>query len=390
MLLRGTAIVMILLSRNPVEWFLLLVIVADVYFFLLTLSNVLFLRLKTRKPAVTGGPKVSILIPARNEEKNINRCLDSFVDQTYENYEIIVLDDGSTDRTWEIISEYERKYAQFRAIKGRELPDDWLGKPHAMHQLAQAASGEYYLFTDADTVHKSNVVSWAVTNILYHKVDLLSGYLKPSMRSFGEKVTVPNMFLNMAILIPFWLIPTTRLPLFSFAIGQLILFKAETYRKIGGYSCVRDKITEDVYIARKIKRLGFRMIFLDAKRHSAVRMYTGFTQAVNGMSKNIYDFFEKKLYPIIILGVFISAFLLLPVFFVFFQAVTCSLYLFPSVVSVGLFFITWAMVMWDREVSCCVSFLYPVLLLVLLVMAGKSVILDIRGGGYMWKGRLVR
>lgn len=259
-----------------------------------------------------------------------------------------------------------------------------------MHQLAQAASGEYYLFTDADTVHKPTVVSWGVTNILHHNVDLLSGYLKPIMRSFGEKIVVPNMFLNMAILIPFWLIPTTRIPLFSFAIGQLILFKADTYHAIGGYSCVRDKITEDVYMARKMKQLGYRTTFLDARRHSEVRMYTGFTQAINGMSKNIYDFFEKKLHPIIILMVFVSVFVLLPVFFLFFQAITWGPYLVPSAVTVGFFFITWAMVLWDREVSWCVFFLYPLLFLVLIGLGGKSVVDDVRGGGYVWKGRVVR
>jgi chlorobactene glucosyltransferase len=377
-------------SRSPIEWFLLVIIIANVYFFLLTLSNVVFLRLKTRRPRIIASPKVSVLIPVRDEEKNIDRCLDTLVAQNYRNYEIIVLDDCSSDGTWEIIQDYERRYPHVRALKGKELPEDWFGKPHAMHQLAQIASGTFYMFTDADTIHKPTVVSWAVTNILHHKADVLSGYLRPIMKTLGEKAVVPNIFLNMALLLPFWLISTTRIPLFSFAIGQLMIFKADTYHSIGGYSTVRKKITEDVYIAREAKRQGFKVVFIDAKEQSEVRMYTGFSEALNGISKNIYDFFEKKLYSLLILMVFLSIILLFPVVCLFYQVSTSGPFIDLSVLCVSVFFVTWAIVMLDRRAIGWLSFLYPFLFLILLFIGVKSFIASIWGGGYVWKGRMVR
>jgi chlorobactene glucosyltransferase len=125
-----------------------------VYFFLLAASNIIWLRLSSRKPRRRSGKRVSVLIPARNEEANLARCLDSLVEQSYENYEIIVLDDQSTDGTWEILSDYAERYPGLvRAVRGRPLPErGWNGKPHAMQQLSELATGEYYLCTDADTV----------------------------------------------------------------------------------------------------------------------------------------------------------------------------------------------------------------------------------------------
>jgi chlorobactene glucosyltransferase len=206
----------------------------------------------------------------------------------------------------------------------------------------------------------------------------------------GEKVVVPNIFLNMALLIPFWLVSITRTPLFCFAIGQLIIFKADMYHALGGYSSVRNKITEDVYIAREAKREGFKVAFIDAKDQSQVRMYPSFSEAINGISKNIYDFFEKKLYSLLILMVFLSIILLFPVAYLIFQAWTWGPHLVLSTLCVGLFFLTWAIVMVDRKAKAWICFLYPLLFIILLFIALKSLVASIWGGGYIWKGRLVR
>src|SRR5512136_126925 len=114
-------------------WILLVFLLGALYFLVLSLSNVVWLRLSSREPRLRQGRKVSVLVPARNEERNLSACLDSLLEQTYRNYEIVVLDDQSTDRTWDIIREYERRApARVRAVRGEPLPAGWMGKPHAM------------------------------------------------------------------------------------------------------------------------------------------------------------------------------------------------------------------------------------------------------------------
>ena len=169
-------------------------ILGAIYFLLLSTSNVLWLRLSSHAPRITRGRKVSVLVPARDEEKNIAHCLDSLLDQTYANYEIVVLDDQSSDDTWRIIDGYARRNPErVRAIRGRPLDQDegWSGKTHAMQQLADHAAGDYLMFTDADTVHGRESISWAVTNIEAHRADCVSGYVFQELATLGELFIVP-------------------------------------------------------------------------------------------------------------------------------------------------------------------------------------------------------
>src|SRR5208337_1768428 len=118
-------------------WVRLIFLLGAGYFLLLSISNVLWLRLSSHAPRLRRGRKVSVLVPARNEEKNISPCIDSLLEQTYANYEVVVLDDQSTDATWEIIARYQERFpGRVRALRGEPLTEGWLGKPHAMQQLA--------------------------------------------------------------------------------------------------------------------------------------------------------------------------------------------------------------------------------------------------------------
>ena len=274
----------------------ILFVLGTTYFLFLSISNIIWLRLSSRKPGRTTGGKVSVLIPARNEEKNIGLCLESLLVQTYSNYEVVVLDDQSSDGTWDVVSGYAERYpGLIRAVRGNPLPDNgWYGKPHAMQQLSEYASGEYFLFTDADTVHSVESISWAVSNIEWHKADCMSGYVFQELSTFGELLIVPATYIMTTMILPLWLIAATRAPMLSFAIGQLIMFRREAFDAIGGYSSVSERISDDIFIARELKKEGFRLIFLDIRRHIRCRMYEGYRESFNGFSKNIYDFFKNR------------------------------------------------------------------------------------------------
>jgi chlorobactene glucosyltransferase len=370
----------------------LLFVLGAGYFFLLSLSNIVWLRLSSRKPSLTRGGLVSVLIPARDEEKNIGQCLDSLLTQTYRDYEILVLDDQSSDRTGEIIAEYERRHPErVRVVKGRPLAGDgWYGKPHAMQQLSEHARGEYLLFTDADTVHGRESLAWAVTNMEWHEADCVSGYVFQEMNTLGEQFIVPATYIMSAMVLPLWLIASLPAPGLSFAIGQMIMFRRRAFEAIGGYSRVRGKISDDLAIARELKKAGFREVFLDIRRHVRCRMYEGYRASFNGLSKNIYDLARNRSVFFAAAVTLLAAFVVLPLALLPIQLLTGNPAVTLTFACVLLFLLAWALVLYDRGLRWWVPLLYPVLYVHLLYMAWWSIGQASAGHGVVWKGRTLR
>ena len=158
-----------------------------------------------------------------------------------------------------------------------------------MQQLARAARGDYLMFTDADTVHGPESIAWAVTNLEWHSADCVSGYVFQEMSTLGEQFIVPATYIMSAMVLPLWLIAALPSPDLSFAIGQLIMFRREAFEAIGGIRRVRGEISDDLAIARELKKAGFREVFLDMRRYVRCRMYEGYRASFDGLSKNIYD-----------------------------------------------------------------------------------------------------
>jgi chlorobactene glucosyltransferase len=362
------------------------------YFLLLSLSNILWLRVSSHRPRITRGRMVSILVPARDEERNIARCLDSLLAQTYTNYEIVVLDDQSTDRTWEILCEYQRANpGRVRAVKGVPLSESgWCGKPHAMHQLSKHARGEYLLFTDADTTHGPESVAWAVTNMEWHKADCVSGFVLQEMDTLGEQCIVPATYIMSAMVLPLWLIAALKAPGLSFAIGQVIMFRRRVYEAIGGYASVAGEITDDLAIARELKKAGFREVFLDIRKHVRCRMYNGYRASFNGMSKNIYDLARHRSVFFAAAFTMLVTIVVLPLALLPIQILTGNPAMQLTFLCVMIFLVAWALVLYDRGMRWWTPFLYPVLFVHLLYMAWWSFAHAASGEGIVWKGRIVR
>ncbi len=367
-------------------------ILGTLYFLILSASNVLWLRLSSQPPRLTRGRKVSVLIPARDEEKNIAACIESLLAQTYTDYEIVVLDDQSADGTWQIIDGYARRLPdRVRAVRGEPLPArGWSGKTHAMQQLAGWARGDYLMFTDADTVHGPESISWAVTNIEAHRADLLSGYVFQELATLGELFIVPATYIMSAMVLPLWLIGASRAPGLSFAIGQLIVFRRFAFEAIGGYAAVRGQISDDMAIARELKRAGFRQVFLDMRRQVRCRMYSGYRASFNGISKNIYDYAKHH-------SLFLASAITLLVALVVFPFA-----LLPVLILTGdpgiqfasrcviLFLAAWMLALYDRGLPWWAPLLYPIMFLHLLYMAWWSIAQAFSGREVLWKGRALR
>jgi len=257
----------------------------------------------------TGLPRVSVLLPARNEALRIKPCLQSLLQQNYPSLEIIVLDDESEDATAEIVRALGfSSGSNRRLLRGSPLPPGWTGKSWACHQLAEVAGGEYLLFTDADTVHGPEAVSSAMAAAQRFRSDLLTLWPYQVTVTFAEKLIIPLMFVVGGSYLPHWLLVLAQrfpglarvlgrkfLARCGTASGQFLLFRRESYFKMGGHRAVGEHLVEDISLAREVaKRIpdGWRLVTCDGTRLVSCRMYTSFGQIWEGFTKNLWPVFD--------------------------------------------------------------------------------------------------
>ncbi len=257
-------------------------------------------------------PLISILIPARNEAGNISICLKSLLKQDYPNLEIIVLNDNSTDGTSKVVKVIAEKDNRVRLVEGAPLEDGWIGKNFASHQLAKYAKGEYFIFTDADTLHFPKTISSAFGALITTKVDALSIYPRQIMVTFAERMTVPIINIALQCFIPFILIKKSKSPLFCTAIGQFMMFKREAYEKIGGYESIKGNMVDDIQISKRVKKSGYKFMVFDGRNTIYCRMYKSLKGVIIGLAKSIYPAFNGNIVALFSFTGLLTATLLIP------------------------------------------------------------------------------
>ena len=256
---------------------------------------------------------VSVLIPARNEEKNIEKCLKGVLAQDYENKEIIVLDDNSTDNTYRLASSFST--SNVKVLKGKELPTDWFGKNWACHQLAQEAKGEYLLFVDADVELTPEVISSAVYELEKSNAALLSIFPTQIIKSFGEYLIVPLMNWLLLTFLPLRFVYSCSSKAFVAANGQFMLWKKDGYFKIGGHEKVKNKVVEDMELARLAKQNKLKVKTMLGGKLVFCRMYESFNQAYNGFTKNFFAGFLLPPFSFLVIILFLLIAFVLPFLF---------------------------------------------------------------------------
>ncbi|KAI1298496.1 putative cytochrome P450 6d4 [Halotydeus destructor] len=210
---------------------------------------------------VSTGPRVSVLVPARNEEEYLADCLLSLADQEYDNYEILVMDDASTDKTYEIAQTLSKTYTRITVHQSTKLPEGWFGKSHAVDRLIKKATGDLILMTDADAVHRPNSIGFAVKNMADYDCDFLSGWGRQECASLSAKLLLPIGWI-MAAFNPY---SSKALPLkstFAFAVGSYICCKRQALDDIGGMFKVRQSICEDYALANNFRLSGYKTAFV--------------------------------------------------------------------------------------------------------------------------------
>ena len=274
---------------------MIIVISVTFFFIILRFTVTLFNFIsnpKLHRIARQYNDEVSILIPARDEEDNILALLQSIYDQDYPYYEVIILDDGSSDRTYKICADFAAKHAQFKVIKGKPLPADWLGKNYACHQLAKQAKGNFFLFLDADEKVHNGLINSAVHRMYLRKLGLLSLFANQEMQTEGERLVVPLMHYILLNLLPLQLVYLIKNDSVAAASGQFMLFDAAIYRQNEWHKQAKQKVVEDVEIMKLVKGAKYNGEALLANNMVSCRMYKGYGEAVNGFSKNFLAAFN--------------------------------------------------------------------------------------------------
>jgi chlorobactene glucosyltransferase len=284
--------------------------VVAVLLVIILINLVLNLR-SLRRPDINSkvpepAPLISVLIPARNEEENIETCLKSLQKQDYPNFEILVLDDNSKDRTAELVERMAAKDDRIRLIKGELLPEGWAGKPFACYQLAEKAKGSWLLFLDADTTHAPHMLRSTLALALELKPSMLSGFPRQMAESLPEKIAMPVLYFVIMSLLPLWWLHRSTGHRPSLTIGQFILFPREDYWRIGGHMAVRDRILEDVWLGVETVRHGGRHVAIDLSTVFFCRMYRDVGSMWEGFVKWMYS--VAALSPFALVGLIAAGF----------------------------------------------------------------------------------
>jgi chlorobactene glucosyltransferase len=352
-------------------------------------NTLTFPRLRRARPART--PFVSVLVPARDEADVIGETISRLLSQTYPSFEVIVLDDGSTDGTREKARQAAAGDSRFRVISGEPLPDGWLGKNWACHQLAGQANGEILIFTDADVRWDPGALSAVIHLMDKTRADTLTVWPTQETRTWSERLVVPMMMFVIMGYLPELCVRYIPWPVFAAANGQCLAFRRDAYQHIGGHAAMRANVVEDMGLAWETKRKGLQLVMSLGDRLCSTRMYHSWSEVRDGFAKNILAGHGGR-----------PGFLLLSAFFHW------LLFLLPWVwLAVG-----WAVNLgsgWPwfplalmglgvgvRALSAAAThqrvgdaLLLPLSTVLMTLIAARSLWWHFRRGGPQWKGRLV-
>jgi chlorobactene glucosyltransferase len=358
---------------------------------LVALVNVLSFRSLRRVHPPGHAPLVSVLLPARNEERNIGLVLSTLADQDYPNYEVIVLNDGSEDATGRIAEQWMESNRRFRLIRGKPLPEGWVGKSFACHQLSEEAKGDFLLFIDADTIHSRHCISSAVAELSRSGAGLLTVIPYQIMDTFWEKAVLPLLHFTTFCFLPMPLVRLARHPKFAMANGQFMLFRRDAYRAAGGHEAVRTALVEDVWLSRLVKKSGNALAIRDGAGSVSCRMYRSFREIWEGFSKNLFAGFGYSVPMLTAMMAFNAMTSILPFVALLgwlLRAGSVAPPWLSMVVAQAAIILAIRLVLALRfRLDLWSSFVHPIAMTVLIGIAANSCRWVLTGGGARWKGR---
>lgn len=337
-------------------------------------------------------PFVSILIPARNEAARIGRTVRGLLAQTYPHFELVVLDDNSADDTATVCQTAGNGDTRLKVLSGAPLAPGWSGKNWACQQLAEAARGERLIFTDADVQWAPGALAALVAEMERTQADLLTVWPTQQTVSWGERLVVPLMGLVIVAYLPVTLTHHSPWPAFAAANGQCLAFRRRAYDLVGGHAGVRDKIVEDIVMARRIKLAGLALRMADGAGLINCRMYQDWPEVRAGYAKNILAGYGGRISFLLLATVFHWLVFLAPWLWLALGWLKPDMPGWPGWplvlvgLGVGLRTLTAAV---TRQRLFDALFL-PVSVLLMTLIAWQAIWWQWRYGGPVWKGRVIQ
>lgn len=353
-------------------------------FLVWTVFNSFFMPRLPESSSLDGNPLLSVMVPMRNEERNVKALIASLKRSTYPNCEFIILNDQSTDRTQQLLEAETAGDSRFTLLQGGELPAGWVGKVHACHQLQGAATGEYLLFVDADISFSPGSFGQSLSLLQKKKAKSLSGFPAFEVSPFLSKLLVPMQHFVVFFHLPLPLANYASFPAATAAHGAWMLFEREAYDAIGGHQAVRNSLVEDVHISREIKRAGHRMLLANVTKSVSSKMYETNPEVWEGFLKNSYTGIGRS--PLIAIGLalFYTTFYIAPLFIAAIGILTLNWLLFIPYILISL---QQLYIMLRTRQNPVLAFLMPLqagaMIAVLLHAMKKSWSKQ----AYSWKGR---
>ena len=257
-------------------------------------------------------PLVSVVIPARNEARNIERCLRSVLSNDYPRFEVVVVNDGSSDATGDIAQSIAAADNRARVIETEGLPEGWFGKQWACETGARATSGEIILFADADTTQSNDLITRSVNAMLRRNADLFSVLGRQELGTFWERLIQPQIFTIRSVRYGGTeSITRSRFVKDKIANGQCLFVRRSTYEEFGGHSLVKSHVADDMMLAQRYFARGRRVVLEEGIHQLSTRMYTSLGELVRGWGKNVFaggrdsvpfGLFGRLLFPLLLLS----------------------------------------------------------------------------------------
>jgi hypothetical protein len=345
----------------------------------------------------SAAPLVSVLVPARNEQDRVLvDCIRSILAQDYESFEVIAVNDRSTDATGSILETLAKSDQRLRVVEGEEPPPGWLGKPYAMQQAFNHARGEWILATDADMIFDQGALRTALDRTLEEKGDAITLIPHFEASSFWERVMIPTWAWVLLMFTLFYRISNPKTP-GAVGIGGFFLMRRAVLDRVGGYEGLKDEVMEDVRLAEMIKRSGARLLTESAPNLLSTRMYRNFGEMWECSTKNWFSGMKFSLLFALACVFSMYSMAVVPPLIAFACAIGIAaggsadlwLLIIPAALSWLLQVLVLAMVSLRSEVSPAYALTAPLGLSLLYAMLFDSSIRITSGKGVTWKGRKI-
>ncbi len=337
-------------------------------------------------------PSVSVLIPTRNESKNIVACLRSALTQDHPRYEVIVVDDASTDNTVQLAENIAANNQRLRVFRGRAIAPHWFGKTYAQYEAAQVSRGEYLLFLDADVALDRRALSYLVTAAKKTGAGILSILPYQAKEGFWEGLLAPFMYLQLFLFFPAYAMDWPWEAVAAYANGQCMLVERGAYKKIGGHSGASETLREGADMAKLLKQRGGKVVLLSGGGIARAKVYGGPPELWDGLTRFHYTTAHRALAVAFLTLISYAVLFVIPFFNVAYTLLT-QWTVSPvviSVVSILLGMVMFLTAAGRYGLALSEILFFPIGAVVWIGMIGKAISVSMAREGVRWKGRTVR